>query len=123
MLKLEETAYEKLNIIDRLSTVVVNAGFSQQEIKDLGDSEKNLNEQAFKAYSFAYLTWDKPTMESRADFDKMIVKIFNSQDLHTLSADERAEFEGYAGKVKRMMLQAFELGRHDARISPCPVSS
>jgi hypothetical protein len=40
-----------------------------------------------------------------------------------LSADERIYFEGHMEKVKRMMLQAFELGRHDARITPCPVSS
>jgi hypothetical protein len=123
ILKLERPAYENLNIIDRLSAVVSGAGFTEQEVKDMGDSEKNLDEQAFKAYSFAYLTWDKPTSESRVDFDKMIVKVFNSQDLHTLSAGERAQFERYSGKVKRMMLQAFELGRHDARISPCPVSS
>jgi hypothetical protein len=123
VLKLEQTAFTKLDIISHLSTVVVNAGFTQQELTDLGDSEKNLEEQVFKAYSFAYLTWDKPTLESRADFDKMIVKVFNSQDIHTLSADERAEFEGHMEKVKRMMLQAFKLGRHDARISPCPVSS
>jgi hypothetical protein len=121
VLKLEETAYEKLNIIDRLSTLVVNAGFTQRELEN--DPKKNLVEQAFKAYSFAYMTWDKPTLETRANFDRMIVKVFNSQDLHTLSADERAEFEGHAEKVKRMMLQAFELGRHDARISPCPASS
>lgn len=87
-----------------LITVVVNAGFTQQELKDLGDSEKQLVEQAFRAYSFAYLTWGKPTLESRADVDKMIVKVFDSRDLHTLSADERAAFEGHAEKIKRIML-------------------
>jgi hypothetical protein len=121
VLKLEKTAFKKLDIVNRLATVVADAGFTQQEIKDLDDSEKNLEEQAFKAYSFAYLTWDKPTEESRADFDKMITKVFNSLDVQTLSSDERAKVEAYAVKVKSMMLHAFELGRHDARISPCPV--
>jgi len=52
----------------------------------------------------------------------MIVEAMNSYDLH-LSADDQQYLERHFDKVKRMMLQAFELGRHDARISPCPVSS
>jgi hypothetical protein len=118
VVKLEETAFEKLNIVNRLSTVVSGAGISEQEMKDVGDSQKNLAEQAFKGYSFAYLMWDKPTESSRAEFDKMMVKVFNSQDLQTLTADERVAYEAYVTKLKIMMLRAYELGRHDARISP-----
>jgi hypothetical protein len=123
VLKLDKTAFEKLNIVNRISSLVSGAGFTESEIKELGDSEKNLSDEAFQAYSFAYLMWDKSSESSRSEFDKMLVKSMNGQDLHTLSADERVALETYMTKMRSMMLRAFELGRHDARTSPCPVSS
>src|SRR5215469_11759332 len=119
VLKLDTPAFSKLNIMNRISNVVSTAGFTEREIKTMGDSTENLEKQAFKAYSFAYVSWDKPT-ESRVKFDKMVVDVMNSQDVRELSADEQAAVAAYMTKMKRMMLQAFELGRQDARISPCP---
>jgi hypothetical protein len=123
VLKLDDTGFAKLDIVKRVSSLVSGAGFTESEIKELGDSEKNLSDEAFQAYSFAYLMWDKPAESSRSEFDKMLVKSMNGQDLHTLSADERVALEAYMAKMKSMMLRAFELGRHDARVSPCPASS
>lgn len=77
-------------------------------------------EQAFSAYSLAYITWDRPTQTSRADFDKMMVKTAQVADNQNLSSGDRVRFDAYLMKLKKMMLKAFDLGRHDATTSPCP---
>ncbi len=93
VLKLETPAFEKLKLLDRLSMVVTNAGFSDEELK---------------------------AMPSK-DIDKMIVKVLNGQDLSAMSASDRAAFEAFIVKFRGVMLHAFELGRQDARTSPCPI--
>jgi hypothetical protein len=120
VLKLETPAFEKLKLLDRLSAVVANGAFTDEELKAM--PSKDIEEEAFSAYSFAYLLWDKPTDSSRAEFDKMIVKVFNAQDLSAMSASDRALYETFIVKFRGVMLHAFELGRHDARMFPCPVS-
>lgn len=123
VLKLDRAGFDSLNVLSKIRSTRENAGFTDQENKDFGDSNDKLEELAFQAYSFAYLTWSKPTIESRANFDKLLVKNTNSTDLSKLSADERALFESHMDKTRQMMLQSFDLGRRDARISPCPASS
>jgi hypothetical protein len=79
-----------------------------------------LSEEAFSAYALAYLTWDKPAQTSRADFDKTVIKAAHMADNQKLSPRDRAKFNAYIVKFKRMMVKAFDLGRHDAKTSSCP---
>jgi len=119
VLKLNKAAFEKLDLVSRLSALVNNSGFTEEEFKGMSSSEE-LQDEAFKAYSFAYVTWEKSTEVSRASFDKMFVNSVNSVDLTKLSSGERVQLDMYMVKDKRMMLKAFDLGRHDAKTSPCP---
>lgn len=118
VLKLDEAAFGRLDVINRMFAIVDNSGFTKGEFE--WGSRKELQGNAFSAYAAAYLTWDKPTEVSRASLDKMIVDGVNSLDLRNLSSDERAQLDTYTVKYKRMMLKAFDLGRHDAKASPCP---
>jgi hypothetical protein len=119
VLKLDQTAFGKLDLVARLSDLVSKSGFTDEEVTFLG-SKKDLEEEAFSAYSLAYLTWEKPNNVSRASLDKMVVDSVQSQDLSTLSPADRAKIDAFVVKLKRMMLNAFDLGRHDAKASPCP---
>jgi hypothetical protein len=120
-LKLDTAMFTKLDLVRRLDDIVNNSGYTKDEIKNLApDPPDDLNKEAFQAYSLAYLTWDKPKKVSRATLDKAVSDAVNSPDLTKLSPDERAELDVYWAKFRNMMLRAFELGRHDARLSPCP---
>lgn len=121
VLKLDnEAAFVGLDLMNRLSQLVASSGYTDEEFKDMS-SPKEVEEQAFKAYSFAYVMWDKTEKASRADFDKMMITSFRSVDMSTLSPDDRARLDTYLRKWKTMMLKAFDLGRHDAKTSPCTV--
>jgi hypothetical protein len=119
VLKLNKAAFERLNLVDRLAAVVANSGFTEKELKELGPDD-DLNKESFSAYSFAYLTWDKPTDVPRARMDQMVVDAVHSVDTKKLTADQIAALDSYFVRYKSMMLKAFELGRHDAKASPCP---
>jgi len=120
VMKLNKEAFVKLDVIARLSQVVNNSRFTGVEMKGL-TSPQQLQEEALQAYSLAYLTWEKTTELSRARLEKTVVGAVSSVDESSLSAAERAQLEAYLVKFKRMMLNAFDLGRHDARISPCSI--
>ena len=120
VLKLENKAdFERLDLYTRLSLLVNNSGFTDEELKEVS-SAKELEEEAFSAYAFAYLTWNNPTEISRAKLDNMVIKAAQSINSAKLSSAQRAQVEAYLVKLKKMMLKAFDLGRHDARTSPCP---
>lgn len=115
VLKLDKTAFGKLHLITRLSQVVDDSGFTDAEVKVM-----DLQQEAFNAYSFAYITWDKPKQVSRATLDKILIDADRSVDKRKFSSAEQAQFDAYMVKYKHMKLKAFDLGRHDARTSPCP---
>jgi hypothetical protein len=120
VLKLDKAAFAKLNLIPRLSQLLPDSGFTDEELKDKElFSAEELSDEAFSAYALAYLTWDKPAQTSRADFDKMVMKAAHAADNENLSADDQAKFDAYMVKFKKMMSKAFDLGRHDAKTSPC----
>jgi hypothetical protein len=119
VLKLDkEAALQKLNLLKRLAQLIVDSGITEEELKELGPVDE-VQKQVFEAYGFGYLTWDKAAEVSRADFDKMVVDAALSVDSANLSSAERERINVYLVKFKRMMLKAFDLGRHDAKISPC----
>jgi hypothetical protein len=119
VLKLGKPAFKKLDIVPRLASLVNTSGFTEEDMKEMNPAGE-LEDEAFSAYSLAYLTWEQPTEVSRASFDKMVVHAAHSQDLTKFSPDDRAKFDAYMVKDKSMMLKAFDLGRHDAKTSPCP---
>jgi len=121
VLKLDKAAFEKLDLLPRLSQLLPDSGFTGEELKDKElFSTEDLAEQAFSAYALAYLTWDKPAQTSRADFDKMVIEATGAADNENLTSDDRIRLDAYLVKFKKMMLKAFDLGRHDAKSSPCP---
>lgn len=119
LMKLDKDALVKLDLPNRLSELETDSGITNEEMTPLGDSAKDLDEEAFEAYSFGYITWEKSREVSRADFDKMIINAVQKTNQDGLSSAERAQLNAYLVKVKRMMVQAFDLGRHDAKTSPC----
>jgi hypothetical protein len=119
VMKLDKAAFIKLDLVRRLSQVMDDSKFTDEELTGL-TSTKDLQQEAFQAYSLAYITWEKPTQVSRANLDKMVIGAVSSVDESKLSSAERTQLNAYLVKFKHMMLNAFDLGRHDARISPCP---
>jgi hypothetical protein len=121
VLKLDKTeSFVRLNLVTRISQLVSDGGFTDEEFRDL-NSAKDLEDQAAKAYGFAYISWEKSKEVSRADFDKMVTGAYNKALSSTeLSSTDSAHIQTYLVKFKRMMLKAFDLGRHDAKLSPCP---
>jgi len=114
-LKLKEATFTKLALFTRFSQLMDDSGFTDEERK-----EPELEKGAFESYSLAYLTWEKPTQVSRASLGKMVIHADSSVDKSKLSSAERVQWDAYMAKYRRLMLKAFELGRHDAKISPCP---
>ena len=120
VMKLDKSAFAKLDLFKRLSQLAVDNGVTNKELTALGGSDREQNEQIFQAYALGYLTWDKSNGVSRADFDEIAMRAVHSADKFNLSSDERAQLDAYFVKYKRTMVGAFDLGRHDARMSPCP---
>jgi hypothetical protein len=120
VMKLDKTPFMNLNLHTRLARLITDGGFAGEQLTDKNFSDKDLQEQAFGAYALAYLTWDKPTGVSRASLDKKFIDGIGSLNLSDLYSDQRTWVEAYVVKIKRMMLRAFDLGRHDAKTSPCP---
>jgi len=120
MLKLDNKAvFVKLDLVNRLARLLDDGGFTDEELKEL-NADKGLQDQEFKAYGFGYITWEKSKDVSRADFDKMVISATHSADETSLSSTEKAQLDAFFAKYKRLMSRAFDLGRHDAKISPCP---
>jgi hypothetical protein len=118
VLKLDKAAFVKLDLVNRFSQLAADSGITEEEAKAMG--AKDLDEQEFEAYSFGYITWDKSKDVSRASFDKMVVDAVNSVDESKLSPAERIQLDPFMVKFRRMMVKAFDLGRQDAKKSPCP---
>lgn len=113
VLKLDKAAFPRLNLMPRFSQLITDGGFNEAELKAM-----DLHEEAFSAYSLAYLTWDKPL--SRAEIDKLVIHADSSVDKSKFTASDRAIYDAYMVKYKHLMVKAFDLGRSDARSSPCP---
>jgi hypothetical protein len=114
VMKLDRAAFKKLDLFRRLSELMRDSGFTDEEINQMRP-HMDLEETAFSAYALAYVTWDKPTEISRADLDGMVAnvaaKCFAAANL---SLEDNAMIEWLLPKLKRMMSAAFDLGRHDA---------
>ncbi len=117
VLKLEEPAYEKLNILGRLDSVVNESGFTAAEFANI-TSKKDIEEDAFSAYSLGYLTWDKPLEPTRSDLGNRLIGTINAE-VAKLSSDDAATLKVYGRKSLQMLMTAYDMGRRDGRKSPC----
>jgi len=117
VLNLDDATSAKLNVHKRLSDLVNSTAFTQDEIEGSGSTEQ-LEQDAFKAYSLGYMTWDDAKNETRAKAIKEMRENFISQRMKTAAAN-RVALDAYIAKDDRLTLNAFDLGRHDARTSPC----
>jgi hypothetical protein len=118
VLKLETSTFAKLDLHTRLSGIVKESAFTQEELEE-GGSAGQLEQDAFNAYSLGYRTWKDPNNDMRSKVGKEIQKTILTESLK-LTNDERAGFYAYVHKDNRLTMNAFDLGRRDARTSPCP---
>jgi hypothetical protein len=118
VLKLDRAAFAKFDLVHRLPQLVDNIGFTGQELTAFSSSDE-LRDKAFEGYSLGFLTWEKPADDVRATLDQELISHLNSIDLRKLSTAERTQLDSYFARLKRLMLRALDLGRQDARISPC----
>jgi hypothetical protein len=116
-LKLEGPAFERFHILERIPEVVKQSEFTPEELKDVS-SEKELEDDAFGAYSLGYLTWNKPVDPTRNDLGQKFITTINTVSAKASAADA-ASVKDYGRKDLKMLLNAFDMGRHDGRTS-CP---
>jgi hypothetical protein len=113
VMKLDSAAFEKLDLFKRLSQVMMDSGFVEEEVKRM-KPHLDLQKQAFSAYALAYSSWDKPAEISRPNLDEIVTKAAGSIHEANLTPTERARLDAFLAKFKCMMSAAFDLGRHDA---------
>ena len=116
-MKLEGPAFAKFNIPNRISDAVSKSNYTAEEFKDVS-SEKDLEEDAFSAYAAGYLTWNKPVNPTRENLGKSMIVTIN-KGAEKLSSGDAATLRDYGNKNVQMIMTAFDMGRHDARVSPC----
>jgi hypothetical protein len=115
VLKLEEPAFTKFNLLDRISEVVKKSNFTADELKNI-TSQKDLEETAFGAYSLGYLAWNKPIDPTQKDLGQKMIDRINTEAAK-LSDDDSITLKVYGNKNLQMI--AFDMGRHDGRTTPC----
>jgi len=118
VLQLDTDAFPKLGIHTRLSSMISDAGFTDEELSE-EESAKDLEQDLFHPYSLGYTTWEDSNSEIRAKLAKGIEDEFRTESLK-LKSEDRPAFYAYEGKYDRLILTAFDMGRRDARTSPCP---
>jgi hypothetical protein len=117
-LDLNNGGIAKLYLVGRLDTLVDNSEFTTRELK--WRSDRDLNGDAFSAYAGAYFSWDDPTSVSQERRHRGVKSIILSVLPSKVSPDDEKPFRIFVSKYIQMMFHAFDLGRHDARLSPCP---
>ena len=109
---------KRLRLIPRLSSLVDNRGFTQEEFEKLM-SHDELQDQAADFYGFAYVMWKKPF--PRDKISEMIDKSFQKGLAgKSFSSAEKIQLDTFLPKYKNMMVQAFDMGHADANRRPCP---
>jgi hypothetical protein len=81
-------------------------------------SQKDLEETAFGAYSLGYLAWNKPIDPTRKDLGQKMIDRINTEAAKLLG-DDSTTLKVYGNKNLQMIMNAFDLGRHNGRTTPC----
>lgn len=100
--------------------MVNDAGFTDEELKEMNSSRPFLKEQALETYQSAYSTWYKSTDDFHATLDYAVKGTMQSEEYKKLPSDKRAVHDGYLTKFEMMMVKAHGLGKNDGSTAPCP---
>ncbi len=117
IVQLNQEGFGRLDLLNRLEHLVAESGFTSKELDELMSAD-DLEEEAFRAYSLAYLGSNKGI--SQSDVDKAFETAQSATDINALSRTQKARFAAFIQKLKGMMSKAFDLGRSDASLTPCP---
>ncbi|MGA8539871.1 MAG: hypothetical protein WB566_10250 [Terriglobales bacterium] len=120
VLRLDDAAIKRLDLDTRLAQLVNDAGFTDEELKEMKSSNALLKEQAFEGYRSTYSTWYKPTDDFQAKLDWAVTNTIQSEQYKKLPPKKRALSEGYLRKFEKMMANAHTLGKTDGTTTPCP---
>lgn len=118
VLPLDKAGMQRLDLVKRLATFVDNAGFTKTDDEQLSRDE--IDNLIASSYFLAYLTWNRPEAASRERMNKMVDKAAGTVDHNQLTISEKEVINAWVEKIRAAMVEAFELGRHDALRNPCP---
>lgn len=116
-LKLEQANFVKLNLHDRLSGLVTSSDFTTDELNV--EKPDDLEQDAFAGYSGGFLAWNKPGDQMRNDLMQRFNKTVDAS-AEKLSAADAEELRSFSKKEVQLIMKAYDMGRRDARTSPCP---
>jgi hypothetical protein len=117
---LDAAAIKRLDLGTRLAQLVNDAGFTDEELKEMKSSNALLKEQAFKGYRSAFSTWYKPTDDIQATLDQVVTSTIQSEKYKKLPPRKRELNDGYLMKFEKVMVKAHALGKTDGTTAPCP---
>jgi hypothetical protein len=120
VLRLDDAAIKRLELDTRLAQLVNDAGFTDEELREMKSSNALLKEQAFEGYRSAFSTWYKPTDDTQATLDWVVTNTIQSEEYKKLPPRKRALNDGYLMKFEKMMVKAHNLGKTDGTTAPCP---
>ena len=120
VLRLDEAAIKRLDLYARLSRLVTDSGFTDEELKEMKSSNALLREEVLDTYESAYSTWYKPTDDYQAQLDNAVTNTIHSKDYRKLAPKSRALSDSYLEKFEKMMVKAHNLGKTDGTTAPCP---
>jgi hypothetical protein len=119
-LKLTKKGITLLGLEGRLPVLVRSSGFTAHDFNR--ESYDHLYGDVLFAYIIGYIGWDKPYHDASANWETATYLQFAIEN-PTLSAQvDNDEVKYFKQKYEKMMNHAFQLGRDDADMSPCPYS-
>jgi hypothetical protein len=116
-MKLETEAFVKLNVHKRMNDLVDASNFTNEDFTNVSKRD-DIEGDAFAGYSLGFLTWNKAPEPIRQG---VIQKMNESIDKGAakLSSSDAETLREYGNKNVQMITKAFDMGRHDGRMSPC----
>jgi hypothetical protein len=120
VLRFDDAGIKRLDLDTRLAQLVTDAGFTDEELKEMKSSSALLKEQAFEGYRSAFSTWYKPTDDIQATLDSVVTGTTQSEKYKKLPPRKRALNDGYLTKFEKVMVKAHSLGKTEGTTAPCP---
>jgi hypothetical protein len=116
----DAAAIKRLDLDTRLTQLVSDAGFTDEELKEMKSSNALLKEQAFEGYRSAFSTWYKPTDDIQAAMEQAVTSTMQSEKHKKLPPRKRELNDGYLMKFEKTIVKAHRLGKRDGTTAPCP---